>query len=430
MRRERRIRFLAIPFLVLICQAVGYVPPCGTSWRASRLRLQAVTSMEELATQRKGIRGLDFSAGAVSISNPGVQRRFFRPLGLRLLYSVNWEALFLRYGRRLLEHLIPKLDSFWLAIIASISSGELVKREVKDQLDALPEPERSVANSLFEETVKNIYAKLLEVEARGWDWEPMLSEELPELLQSVAGPQGQQVLEALLKLQAKRLVRGVSESTLSPEAQQQLDSIGLLYEKLQQTDFTVGDLTFDEVYAAGLGSAPPPPLMQDVVKLLSTNNITSYAVASIEEEVESAVTLASMASRLSDGAMMARTVAYTALAVEAEAIDSVRLGLDTLQVGIRETLTEMEQDLETRATHRMRRKSFKEAYNVKDLISMSSSAVVKVVKTAKSSFETVTEWFNESFDSIVEPSKRGLPSPSQLLPWEERGNATSKATTF
>ncbi|CAM9200056.1 unnamed protein product [Discosporangium mesarthrocarpum] len=133
------------------------------------------------------------------------------------------------------------------------------------------------------------------------------------------------------------------------------------------------------------------------------------------------VTLATLASRLNDTEEIARVITYSALVAETEAIDSLREVLDGLQTGIRTTLLDIEADL-IKSENR-------QGSRFKDAGVYLNKAARSAVKLTIEGFNQISQRFDSSFEELVEPSRRGLPKPHQLLPWQNWYQAAWNSVT-
>jgi len=128
------------------------------------------------------VRGLDFSCGAANLSarpshKPGALLKLWRGLIVPRLLQVRWGQLLAPK----LAAIARKLPRPALFGIAAICSNEVLRRETKIQLEALPESMRPGATFLAIETLQNLGERLDFLAQKGWKFDALLLKEFDEL---------------------------------------------------------------------------------------------------------------------------------------------------------------------------------------------------------------------------------------------------------
>eukprot|EP00953_Heterococcus_sp_UTEX-ZZ885_P028866 15380-Heterococcus_DN1.PRE.4 len=150
---------------------------------------------------------------------------------------------------------------------------------------------------------------------------------------------------------------------LPPDAKRRLRSVQAVARKLEQSG--LGQLSVQDVYGAVSGGQTVPPVVLDVVRLLSLADATLYSSSSSSSSGGSSigtgsaalakaakdsytgaeVTLAALVSKLNSTEKLTQAATYTALAAESEAIGALRTALTSAQQYIGSTLSGIELQL-------------------------------------------------------------------------------------
>jgi hypothetical protein len=150
---------------------------------------------------------------------------------------------------------------------------------------------------------------------------------------------------------------------LPPDAKRRLRSVQAVARKLEQSG--LGQLSVQDVYGAVSGGQTVPPVVLDVVRLLSLADATLYssssssssggnsigtgsaalAKAAKDSYTGAEVTLAALVSKLNSTEKLTQAATYTALAAESEAIGALRTVLTSAQQYIGSALSGIELQL-------------------------------------------------------------------------------------
>ncbi|CAM9216955.1 unnamed protein product [Scytosiphon promiscuus] len=406
--------------------------------------------------ERKAIpKGLDFTSGAVLISCPsprdasedlgtpqasGVQQQ--RPSMLRRWAMRVFEKTgLMERAQQTVRDYVPRMPRETLLLVAGIAGGELAKREIAAQVEALEEPVREPAWALLNETYKNFEARAAELVESDWDFASLVSKQLAEWKRRGVGNSYQEaLLKDVIQLQTMALLRPVSlpaeEGSLMVQLnatyrsieesigrllpQQTKEQLSLLEGLLKKLDEKgIGELSFDEVYRALLLGAVPPALVTDAVRLLAAGRPTGEGgdgggAAFLSDEGAGAataaaqayygsggdVTLAALAARLNDTQEISRVMTYTALAAETEVIENLREVLDGLQSNIRKSLEDIEAELKQPPPPSL----------VQGVTSYVNNAARSAVTVAIEGFNNASRVFDASFEALADCS-HGRPGP-------------------
>jgi hypothetical protein len=171
-----------------------------------------------------------------------------------------------------------------------------------------------------------------------------------------------------MQMQAENILQewtGTAEDSvtklLPPDAKRRLRSVQAVARKLEQSG--LGQLSVQDVYGAVSGGQTVPPVVLDVVRLLSLADATLYssrsssggssigtgsaalAKAAKDSYTGAEVTLAALVSKLNSTEKLTQAATYTALAAESEAIGALRTALTSAQQYIGSALSGIELQL-------------------------------------------------------------------------------------
>jgi hypothetical protein len=176
-----------------------------------------------------------------------------------------------------------------------------------------------------------------------------------------------------MQMQAENILQewtGTAEDSvtklLPPDAKRRLRSVQAVARKLEQSG--LGQLSVQDVYGAVSGGQTVPPVVLDVVRLLSLADATLYSSSSSSSSSSSGgssigtgsaalakaakdsytgaeLTLAALVSKLNSTEKLTQAATYTALAAESEAIGALRTALTSAQQYIGSALSGIELQL-------------------------------------------------------------------------------------
>jgi hypothetical protein len=245
-----------------------------------------------------------------------------------------------------------------------------------------------------------------------WDVKELLDREIKSWL---SGRSGQSVdkstvdvlLRDLIELYVKVAMKGWAEVTeegvskmLPDEMRIQLQILDGVVKKLERKGLAALTITDLSRLTTG-GNLPPQMVMNSFLLMAQSSSPTAgYDMSSNFEDL----TLGSIFANLNRTDDVRRAATYTALAAEAEAIDVVRDALDWTLAGSQSLFDGIEEGLRGFAQFPW------------------GATATNWTRTLRAS---LTEGVSSGFDQLVDPTKRGLPKPAQLLPW-----ATHYASTW
>lgn len=422
----------------------------------ANLTIPGAVALVELPRKRKP-RGPDFSAGAWMISDPDpqYQKRFWRPIGRKILEKVQKriqaEIDWVQVKGLVNERLVPQMPKEWLMAAIGLFTTELVKREVSTQVVALPAPVQEKAWALLNETYRSLEIKVTELSENDWNYVPIVQRELAgwarrglgnstleALVTDLVQLQGQQIIQEWTTSAEGKTRIGLDSTyrevrkLLPPDVLKRIQNVELVVKKLERSG--LGFVTVDDIYSVATGGDRSPPIISDLLRLLLiTNTTTAYPIEGHDaQSVAGSITLDNLLGKLNSTAAadFTRAATYAALVAESEAIDSIRAALDDIQAAVEKGFTDVERQLGEIASqpppksHQLNAGMWARRWLtfVSDPIERVGPAVsyaaMNVTKTAKDAFTSASGSFNAAFERLADPSTRGLPRSSQLLPWK------------